>query len=310
MIDTKIFREIPVFATLADPELAVIAKIAKFKRFAKGDMLFESGQTRTTFYVLLSGQAHIYRLFNDEIQTLAILDQYNFAVESALSDPSQKHDHNCEITEPSDMLEINGQDFLNLANDYPQVTIKVYANIIANLTGRLHHANNKLVTIYSTGKIVSVYSDLDLLSELILNTILKVIVAKKALFVLFHPEEGKIIIQEARGYSNNQQISNTHLNLYKDPIFGQVYEARLPVVVTKDRYKKEKSLHTNYACQTMLVMPLQVGSKVIGAILLGDKANGEDFSYNNQLLLDIIARQITAAVAMAETIEQSAPTTE
>jgi CRP-like cAMP-binding protein len=300
MIDTKILREIPVFATLADPELDAIAKIATVKRYAKGDMLFENGQTRTTFFVLLGGQAHIYRLFNDEVQTLAILDRYNIAVESALSDPSQKHDHNGEMSEPGDVLEINGKDFQNLAKDYPQVTLRVYANIIANLASRLHHANNKLVTIYSTGKIASIYSDIDHLAELILDTILKIIIAKKALFALFHPESGKITIQEARGYGNNQKMRNTELDLFKDPIFGQVYQAHQPVVVTSERYKKQKALHTDYASPTMLVVPLQSGSKVIGAILLGDKANGEDFSYNNQLLLDIIARQITAAVAMAE----------
>ena len=308
MIDTKILREIPVFATLADPELAAIAKIANVKRHDKGEMLFEYGQLRTTFYVLLSGQAHIYRLFNDEIQTLAILDQNNFAVESALSDPSQKHDHNCEITEPGDALEISGKDFIALAKDYPQVTIKVYGNIIANLTSRLHHANNKLVTIYSTGKIASVYSDLEHLTELILDTILKVIIAKKALFVLFHPEEGKIAIIESRGYGNNQQMRNMSLDLFKDPIFGQVYQAHQPVVVKRDRYKKQKPLHTEYSCSSMLTVPLQAGAKVIGAILLGDKANGEDFSYNNQLLLDIIARQITPAVAVAQTTEKEVPT--
>ncbi|MFA6198117.1 MAG: cyclic nucleotide-binding domain-containing protein [Patescibacteria group bacterium] len=307
MIDTKILREIPVFASLADPELAAVAKIAQVKRLGKGEMLFESGQNRTTFYVLLSGQAHIYRIFNDELQTLAILDRYNFAVESALSDPSQKHDHNGEMSGPGDVLAIEGKDFLKLTKDYPQVTLRIYANIISNLTRRLHHANNKLVTIYSTGKIASVYSDLDHLSVLILDTILKVIIAKKALFALFHPEEGQITIQEARGYGNNQQVRNMKIDLFKDPIFGQVYQAHQPVVVTSERYKKQKSLHTEYASPTMLAVPLQTGAKVIGAILLGDKANGEDFSYNNQLLLDIIARQITAAVAMAQTTEKDVP---
>lgn len=307
MIDTTILRDIPVFAGLTDPELEAVAKIATVRRFHKGDMLFEKGEPRKTFLILLGGEAHVYRIFNDEMQTLAILDQYNFAVESALGHRQQKHDHNGEMTNSGDVMQIDGKDFQSFAGDYPQVAQKIYANIVANLTDRLHHANNKLVTLYSTGKIASTYSDLDHLTELIFDTILKVIKARKAIFALFHPDQGMATIQTARGYKNNQALLNQEIKLFQDPILGQIYQTRQPVSIGRDTYQKQKGLHTAYASPSMVGTPLLIGERVVGAILLGDKENEQDFSYNNQLLLDVIGRQIAIPIALAESAEAERP---
>ncbi|MDD5341941.1 MAG: cyclic nucleotide-binding domain-containing protein [Patescibacteria group bacterium] len=301
MIDTKIIQNIPVLEGLSDPELQVLAKIITVKKYNKGEILFEAGEARKSFFIVLSGQAHIYRIFNEEVQTLAILGKHSFAVESALTNPKLKHSHSCEVTESGDMIEILGKDFLKLAEDYSQIVNKIYSNIIENLTERLHHANNKLVTIYSTGKIASSYSDLDNLTDLLITTILKIIKAQKAIFALYYPAEGRVVIQDARGYGNNQRVKNLKIDLFKDPILGQIYRTRREISIVKEQYRKQKNLATGYSSQNMLGVPMQVGNRVVGAILLGDKERGREFSYNNQILLGIIARQIVLPIAMAET---------
>ncbi|MBU0707257.1 cyclic nucleotide-binding domain-containing protein [Patescibacteria group bacterium] len=299
MIDTKILQRIPVFKSLSSPELQVLSKIITVKKYKKGEVLFESGEARKSFYIVLSGQMHIYRVFKEEVQTLAILNKDNFIVENSLTFPQLKHSHDCEVIETGDLIEINGQDFLKMADDYPQIANKIYSNILSNLTNRLHHANNKIITIYSTGKIASTYSDLDNLTGMILSTILEIIKAKKALFVLFQPKEGTISILEARGYGNNQKIKNLKIDLFKDPILGQIYRTKREFVVTRERYKKQKKLRTAYSCSGMLGVPLLVGERVVGAILLGEKDQKRDFSYNNQILLNVIARQTVLPIAMA-----------
>ncbi len=304
MIDTKILQKIPVFEGLSEPELQVVSKIITVKKFKKGEVLFEQGEPRRSFFIVLSGQVHIYRIFSEEVQTLAILGKNNFAVESSLTDPKERHGHNCEVTERGDMIEIRGKDFLKMSEDYPQITNKVYNNIIANLANRLHHANNKIVTIYSTGKIASTYDDLDHLTDLIISTILQIIKAKKAIFALYHPEEGKVTIYDARGYSSNQKIKNLNINVFKDPVLGQIYRSKRELMITKAMYKRRKNLRTAYSSQTMLGVPLLVGDRVVGAILLGEKDRSRDFSYNNQILLDVIARQIVLPIAMAGSEEE------
>ncbi len=299
MIDTKIIQNIPVFYGLSEPELQIISKIITVKKYKKGELLFENGESRRSFFIVLSGQIHIYRVFSDEVQTLAILGKNNFAVESSLHDPRLKHNHNCEVTEAGDMIEIRGRDFIKMSEDYPQIANKVYGNIISNLTERLHHANNKLVTIFSTGKIASTYDDLDNLTELILNTILQIIKANKALFVIYQPEVGLAKIHDARGYNNNQRIKNLKIDLFKDPILGQIYRTKRELVVTKEMYRRRRSFITAYSAKSMLGVPLLVGDRAVGAILLGDKDRNRDFSYNNQILLGIIARQIVLPIAMA-----------
>jgi hypothetical protein len=49
---------------------------------------------------------------------------------------------------------------------------------------------------------------------------------------------------------------------------------------------------------------------VIGAILLGDKEHGQNFSYNNHILLDIISRQVALALREAERKDQKSNTDE
>lgn len=304
MIDTKILEKIPILFGLSEPELQVLAKIITVKKYRKGELLFEQGDQRHSFYIVLSGRLHIYRIFNDEVQTLAIPEKNNFLVEGALANPKLKHSHNCEVTEASDVVEIRGRDFLNLAEDYPQIANKMYANVISNLTERLHHTNNKLVTIYSTGKIASTYTDLDHLTDLITSTILKIIKAKRALFAFYNAKEGLVTIQHAVGYPNNQRMKNLKISLFRDPVLGLIYKTRRDILISREMYRNKRELRVAYSSPGMLGVPLQIGDRLVGAILLGDKEGGRDFSYNNQILLNIISRQIVLPIAMAESAQQ------
>lgn len=305
MMDTKRLHEIPVFAGLTEQELGELAKIVTTKKIAKGEILFKTGDSRDTFIVVLSGQVHIFRAFNEEVQTLAILDANEFAVEHALVDVPGKHEHNGEALSDGELLQIPYGAFADLRKKNPDVANRVYAFIIANLVERLHHANNKIVTIYSTGKIASTYENLDHLTELLLTTILETIKAKRGIFALFEPLEGKAVIRQAIGYPSNQKMMNLEIPLGSDPILGVLAKGPIDLEIGEEQFKREKELHTAYASKTMLGVGLHVKEKMIGAILLGDKEGG-DFSHNNRILLDIIARQIVLPIVTAELAEKKA----
>ncbi len=304
MVDASVIAAIPLFQDLSREEQAAIADLAAARTFQQGEALFKPGDPRKNFLVVQSGQVHIFGLLHGEMQTLALLDAGDFAVESALVNPALTHEHYGEVVVASTLLEIDGAGFTALRNKNPVVANRIYERIIANLIERLHHANNKLGTIYVTGKIAAAYSDLDHVSDLLLATILGIIRAKHALFALFFPLEDRIVIRDAKGYKNDQEIKNLQLALGSDALLGTLYAQATDLNVTAEDYERNKQYHTPYASRNMLGTPLVVGGKVIGAILLGDKENERAFSRNNRILLDIIARQIVPLIVTAERGEE------
>ncbi|MFH1367028.1 MAG: cyclic nucleotide-binding domain-containing protein [Patescibacteria group bacterium] len=302
MVDVKLIKNIPVFAGLSPEELNSLASLCLLKKMAVGQKLFKAGEGRKNFYVILSGKLKIYRLLKDEQEVIAYMDKDNFAVESALVDPGLKHTHFGEVMEKGEILEMKGSDFLNLSKNNLRLGNKIYGNIVNNLTERLHHANNKLVTVYSTGKIASTYANIYNLLPLLLETILSVIKAKKAFFALFKPFENKTVIQEAIGFSNNQAIKNLNLGLRGEPFLGKIFENGEDIFVTSEEAKKNKEYKLPYLGENALAVKIQTGQKILGAIVLVDKKE-EDFNFNNQILLNIISRQIATALQTAEKTE-------
>ncbi|MFA5069780.1 MAG: cyclic nucleotide-binding domain-containing protein [Patescibacteria group bacterium] len=302
MVESKLIKNIPVFAKLENQEIDSLIPICRIKKTKIGEKLFQSGEARKTFYIILSGKIKICRYLKDEEEVLAYMDRDDFAVESALVDPKLKHTHSGEVIKEGEIITIEGKEFLSLAAKEPRLANRIYGNIVANLTERLHHANNKLVTVYSTGKIASTYANIYNLLPLLLETILTVIKAKKAFFALFKTFENKIIIQEAIGFGDNQAVKNLNLGLKNDPFLGKIHETGEDIFLTAAESKTNKKFSLPYLGQNALGVKIQAGQKIIGAIVLVDKKE-EDFNFNNQILLNIISRQIALAIQFAEKSE-------
>lgn len=304
MIDLARLHSIPLFADLTGAELTVIAQLATERAVSASDALFKPGDARRTFMILLAGQAQILSVYGNEVQIFSILEPNDFAVEVALVDPTLKHEHSCQMLADGSVLEIDGKLFADFRKRVPEIANRIYEKIILNLTDRLHHANNKLMTIYTTGRIAATYGDLDHLSDMLLDTILGIVQAKRALFATYLPLEDKVIIRDAKGYHNNQEIRNLTLSM-NDPILGTLYRVPRELNISEEQYHAEKTLHTPYASRNMLGTPLVARDKVIGAILLGDKPGHRAFSHNNEILLNIIARQIALLIVSAEMGEKA-----
>jgi len=293
-------KKFPLFEGLTQDEQIKLRSIIKIRSAKRGTTLFEKGDKRKEFIIVISGAVHVYRMFNDEVQTLALLDPTDFVVESALVDPEIAHQHNAEVTKDAELMTIDGKTYQKFAKENLGIANKLLGTILSNLTERLHHANNKLVTLYATGKIASTYGDIDNLIDLLLKTITSTIKAKKALFAWYHPEDNSIVIENALGYPKNQAIQNLHISLQDDPILGEIYRTQRDIYITKATVKDKPHLKTDYSGITMLGVKIRSGGKVVGAILLSDKEGNRDFSYNNQILLHIIVKQITLAIQEAE----------
>lgn len=300
MIDLARLHAIPLFSDFTGAELTVIAQLASERAVSAGEALFKPGDARRTFVILLSGQAQILGVYGNEVQVFSILEPNDYIVEVALVDPTLKHEHSCQMLVDGSVLEVDGKLFADFRKRVPDRANRIYGKIILNLTDRLHHANNKLMTIYMTGKIAATYGNLDHLSDMLLDTVLGITQAKRALFATYSSLEDKVIIRDAKGYKNDQEIRNLQIRLNSDPILGTLYRVPRELSVNEEQYHQEKSLHTAYASRNMLGAPLVVRDRVIGAILLGDKEGHRTFSHNNEILLNIIARQIALLIVTAE----------
>ena len=302
-MELETIKNISVFRGLNEKDLAEVAKICHLEEVKKGREIFKAGDSRQEFIVILEGKLRVARKIKEEKETLAYMDKDNFAVESALVDPKLKHTHYGDIVEEGKILKIKGRDFISLARKNAVLANQIYGNIIKNITERLHHANNKLVTVYSTGKIASTYANVYNLLSLILETILTVIRANKALFALYKPLQNKIVIQEAIGYASNQKIKNLEIKINSDPFLGKIYQTGQDLFITPEDYKANKNYNLPYLSETALGVKVQTGNKILGAIVLTDKRK-ENFNFNNQILLNIISRQVASAIKEAEKTEE------
>lgn len=303
MFELKEIKNISVFAGLEEKDLAELANICRIEKTKEGEEIFKAGDSRQEFFIVLEGKLRISRKVKEEKETLTYIERGNFAVESALVNPKLKHSHYGEIMRAGKILKIKGKDFLSLGQKNQKLANQIYGNIIKNITERLHHANNKLITVYTTGKIASTYANIYNILNLILETILTVIQAKKALFALYKPLQNKIVIQEAIGYANNQKIKNLDLNLNADPFLGKIYQTGQDLFITPEDYKADKKYNLPYLSETALGVKVQTGDKILGAIVLAEKKDSL-FNFNNQILLNIISRQVASAIKEAEKTEE------
>jgi CRP/FNR family transcriptional regulator, cyclic AMP receptor protein len=116
---------VPMFADLADPELAYLTQRAVPRRFSAGETVFSEGQPCTGMYVVESGSIRIFKISaagreqvlgidgpGSSVAELPIFDGGNYpASVAAMSD--------CTL------LFISKQDFQNLCLAHPQVALKV-----------------------------------------------------------------------------------------------------------------------------------------------------------------------------------------
>jgi len=56
---TEVLKEVPLFADLADDELAQVASVFKERRFAAGETIIQQGSGAAAFFVIASGEARV-----------------------------------------------------------------------------------------------------------------------------------------------------------------------------------------------------------------------------------------------------------
>ncbi len=170
---------------------------------------------------------------------------------------------------------------------------KIYQNIAIDLKDRLDHANNKLVTLFASGKIIASYTSLAEISDNIIKAILKVIPVNKSLFITYQENTNQMVVQNVLGFKNIK--INQLLNLNKDPLLNQLIADPQTKIFDRKNWPREY-LNLPYTSNSLIITPIKARKKVLGFIILADKLNGREFTDNNRILLEAIASQTAPAI--------------
>jgi CRP/FNR family transcriptional regulator len=80
----KLFKSIDLFKKLDKNEIKKLAKIARFKRYKKGEVIFNKNEIGTTFFIVKSGKVKIITNIGTKNKILSMIDENDFFGELAL----------------------------------------------------------------------------------------------------------------------------------------------------------------------------------------------------------------------------------
>ena len=133
-------RDASFFSVLSNSELNVLLKIAKIRKFTKGFVIFEEGDTRAALHIVLNGRVKI-SLYDEEGKeyVLDVIGTGGFFGELSMFDELTGF-ANIIATEETECVVIQRQDFVNLLMDNPAFTVSV----LKTLVNKLRAANERI----------------------------------------------------------------------------------------------------------------------------------------------------------------------
>jgi CRP/FNR family cyclic AMP-dependent transcriptional regulator len=136
----QLLRQVALFATLADEDLAQVAELAVPRTFAAGEVVFREGDASDTCYVIRSGHARAMIEHPDGRSiTLARFGPGDIFGELAMLG-GEPRSATVEMLEEAEAIAILGPDMRRLLREHPDISIK----LIAALGQRLREANDRL----------------------------------------------------------------------------------------------------------------------------------------------------------------------
>jgi CRP/FNR family transcriptional regulator len=135
-----LLRGVPVFETLAEPDLQRIAQLAVPRAFRPGHVVFREGDDSDTCYVVNGGHARAIREHPDgRTITLAHFGPGDIFGELAMFD-DERRSATIEALDDLQVIAILGPDFRRLLSEHSELAVK----LVVALGRRLREANERL----------------------------------------------------------------------------------------------------------------------------------------------------------------------
>lgn len=136
-------NNVPIFQHLTNEELKQIANIAKSKKIAKGNLVYQAGDDTNKLFVVNQGQIKISRISEkgDE-QVIRVLGPGEFMGELSLFSNLPMNDY-AEATENTVVCMVEGSGLKNIMKDNPTIAFK----ILEELSKRLENVDKRVEEI-------------------------------------------------------------------------------------------------------------------------------------------------------------------
>ncbi len=137
---TELLGHVPVFETLAPPDLQRVAEVAVSRSFGPQHAIFREGDQSDTCYVVRSGHARAVRAsaYGRQI-TLAHFGPGDIFGELAMFD-DERRSATVETLDAVEAIAILGADMRRLLREHPDLAVK----LVISLGRRLREANERL----------------------------------------------------------------------------------------------------------------------------------------------------------------------
>ncbi len=184
---------------------------------------------------------------------------------------------------------------------------ELYENLdqkVKERTKDLNKRNLELAALIKTNQSISAGLDLDKVLDIAVREAVKIVNVSYSSIVLV--EEGKdygTIASEYSPHNDLKQSLGENLNLKDCPMLNQAYQERQYVIVT-DTLKselslKEKEMADRLNMKSILVMPIILGEKTLGTLLLSSLVEIKKFNEEEINICQTIANQIAIAIENA-----------
>lgn len=155
MLTKEFLSFVPIFSDLPNETLGKIEKIGARKVYGRGDIILMEEEAGTALFVIVKGKVKVARTSNDGREViLTILSDSDFFGEMAILDGLTRSATVTAIEE-SELFLIQRNDFMNLLQDHPEVSI----SLLQELTKRLRAADMKIKALSlkdAEGKVAAV----------------------------------------------------------------------------------------------------------------------------------------------------------
>ena len=118
-------RQTPLFASLNDPELSLVAARSSTRSYAAGELLFSEGEACRGLYVVMSGRIRIFKISRSgREQVLAIEGAGRSVAELPVFDGGN-YPASAVAVEASEIILILREDFRALCLETPELSLKL-----------------------------------------------------------------------------------------------------------------------------------------------------------------------------------------
>lgn len=298
MISSKDIQKFPIFSLFNKAELEEIIHLATVESLDQGQALFKKGAKRESFYIILEGEIAIVRHFGHTSQIVEIATEGEYIAEYALFDSRQTHEHTALSHTPnSSVLELKEEHFKKLA---VETRYKLLLNLLPIISDNFSHASNRLMALFHLGQTLgTLMQNTRLMGTHILKIVLDAIRAKKAFIAMNEPDSAKTHIIATFNFGAKNDIAGKTFVIENEPILYPIIKNRKHLVLSAKEYLLGNK-KVPYITSSVIGLPLPVGEDIIGAIVLIDKIEGNGFSANNEVLLNIIAHMIALSLHHAK----------